>query len=204
MKSCSPISHLVVGIGAGIGAALTFECVKRHYRQLEHIAENPEAGEITLRGSEVINRPTTDVYAFWRQFENLSDVMPALQRVEEYDDGLTYWKLWLPMGRSIEWISEVVDDVENKKLSWQSIDGSDIDTWGSVNFFSIQNGAACRVVLNLKFTPRRSSAGARAARALSTLEETILNQYLKSLKRHLEGGPGGGAIAEATSATPGL
>lgn len=144
---------------------------------------------VQLQGSVNIDRPAEEVYSFWRDFTQLPKAMTFLDSIEHKGDNnkLTHWVVKTPLGASIDWDSKVTEDVPNERIAWQSVEESDINTWGEVRFRSKQ-GRGTHVILNLNFEPPGQAAGATIEQFLSGLERAVLNQNLRSLKAYLETG----------------
>ena len=68
----------------------------------------------------------------------------------------------------VEWNAEIINEIPNKLIAWQSIEGSDVVSAGSVNFDDVGAGAGTRVQRPPAVQParRQGRRGAReAARA---------------------------------------
>lgn len=144
---------------------------------------------VQLQGSVNIDRPAEEIYSFWRDFTQLPKAMTFLDRIEDKGDNekLTHWVVKTPLGASIDWDSMVTDDVPNERIAWESVEGSDIHTWGEVRFRNTaQRGT--NVILNLNFEPPGKAAGATIEQFLGGLEKAVLNQNLRNLKAYLETG----------------
>lgn len=91
----------------------------------------------------------------------------------------------MPSGPTIEWDAEIVDDQPGKRLAWRSIEGSDLQTWGTVIFDRQVKSGSTDLSVAFNFSPPANATGA-AARYLSGLESAVLHQNLRNLKAHLE------------------
>ena len=79
-----------------------------------------------------IEAPPQDVYDLWRDPSQFPDFMPDVQSVEAVGDRWR-WKVDGPAGRTVEWESEVVEDVPGEKIAWRSV-GGDTPNSGAVRF----------------------------------------------------------------------
>ncbi len=143
---------------------------------------------VSLKSSVKIGRSPEEIYNYWRSFVQLPKVMTFLERVEDLGGGLTHWVATGPKGSTIEWDSEIVDDLPNERISWQSLPGSEIDTWGNVQFRSDSQGRGTAVVVELNFKPPGNIAGAAVGHFFKGLENAVLNQNLRNLKAYMETG----------------
>src|SRR6185437_11861144 len=73
-------------------------------------------------------------YELWRDFENLPRFMPHLQSVTRGREHQFHWTVAGPLGAHLSWNAEIVDDVENERISWRSLPGSLIANEGAIEF----------------------------------------------------------------------
>lgn len=81
-----------------------------------------------------INRPAADLYAWWRDFSNLADVMENVDRVYVIDDRRSHWVVKAPGGTLVEWDALVTEEEEGRLIAWASAEGADIANSGRVTF----------------------------------------------------------------------
>src|SRR5882724_6346917 len=74
-----------------------------------------------------IEKPVSEVYAFWRRFENLPRFMRHLESVTVKDDLHSHWVLSSLGGKKLEWDAEIIEQRDNEMISWRSAPGADID-----------------------------------------------------------------------------
>src|SRR5690349_3606217 len=72
-----------------------------------------------IEESVTINRPVSEVYAFWRRLENLPQFMRHLQSVTERGDGTSHWCMKTSAGKELEWDARIIEERENEMISWQ-------------------------------------------------------------------------------------
>ncbi|HLM61920.1 MAG TPA: SRPBCC family protein, partial [Pyrinomonadaceae bacterium] len=110
---------------------------------------NP-SNRVHVKKSVTIDKSAAELYSFWRNFENLPQFMTHLESVKvlESDGKRSHWVAKAPLGQSVEWDAELTSDVENERIGWKSIEGSQIANSGVVEFLSTSNrGTEVRVVL---------------------------------------------------------
>ena len=133
-----------------------------------------------------INRPIAEVYRFWRDLENLPTFMRHLESVATREGGVSHWVAKGPAGMKVEWDARIINEVENKVIGWQSLEGSTIATAGSVHFDETDRGTRVRV--RLQYSPPAGKVGAAVA-WLSGEEPTIqVREDLRRFKALLEAG----------------
>ena len=126
---------LLLGGGYLLYRAVSGHCAVRQALSGRGHREEAQAGEIKVRTQLVVNRPRTEVYAFWRRLENLPLFMRHLEHVDELNAKTSAWKLKLPGGiGDIRWEARIVKEEEGKEFSWHSVAGAPIENTGKINF----------------------------------------------------------------------
>ena len=103
-------------------------------------AENLRQTVIEAKGHSVasatvtINRPSDELYAFWRDLSNIPTFMENVEAVETIDDRRSHWQVKAPAGRSVEWNARLTEDIPNEVLAWTSEPGADVENSGRVVF----------------------------------------------------------------------
>lgn len=143
------------------------------------------------RGSHVdeavtVNRPIAEVYRFWRNFENLPTFMRHLKSVSMREGGISRWVAKGPAGTKVEWDARLINDVENKVIGWQSLEGSNVSTAGSVNFDETEHGTAVRV--HLQYSPPAGKLGSTVAWLFGEEPTQQVREDLRRFKALLETG----------------
>jgi uncharacterized membrane protein len=184
---------------AGLGAWLVQRGVSGHCRTYEAlgISTAPSGSDtrqalsgdrgVIVAHSIVINRSVDELYRFWRNLENLPRFMRHLESVERVTDTLSRWRAKGPGGLDVEWNAEIINEVPNKLIGWQSLDGSDVVTAGSVNFEDTGTGAT-RLRVRLQYSVPGGKLGAAVARLMGRDPETEIRQDLEQFKALAESG----------------
>jgi uncharacterized membrane protein len=135
--------------------------------------------------SVVVNKPVDEVYAFWRDFENLPRFMTHLIDVDTTTDGQSRWRARGPLGLSVEWHAEIVTDRPNEAIGWKSLQGSDVDATGSVHFRTVgPNRTEVRV--SLKYDPPAGQLGTAVARLIGFSPEEQIKADMARFKQVME------------------
>ena len=138
--------------------------------------------------SYTINRPREEVYAFWRNFENLPSFMEHLEKVEVEDNKRSWWTAKLPGGvGSVSWEAVMQDEDTNNRISWNSLPGSTIDNAGEVRFTDSGIGATT-VQARISYRLPGGDLGSVAGKLFNPLVEKMVQDDLERLKSHLEAG----------------
>jgi uncharacterized membrane protein len=168
--------HRANGYGTGMLADLNSDTRQRlGGRRGVHVEE-----------SVTIDRPIADVYRFWRDFENLPRFMQHLDSVAVREAGISHWVAKGPAGTRIEWDARVINEVDNQVIGWQSLEGSQVSTAGSVNFDETPRGT--RVTVHLQYDPPAGKIGAAVAWLFGREPSIQIRDDLRRLKQLLETG----------------
>jgi uncharacterized membrane protein len=135
-----------------------------------------------------IHKPPAEVYRFWRQLSNLPAFMAHLESVQVLSDRRSRWKAKAPLGRSVEWEAEIVEDVPDQLLSWRSVEGADVPSSGTVRFRPAPGGRGTELAVELIWHPPGGKLGAKLARLLVEEPSKQVNGDLRRLKNVLETG----------------
>ncbi|HEX8071689.1 MAG TPA: SRPBCC family protein [Pyrinomonadaceae bacterium] len=156
---------------------------------------------IRVEQTVTINRPPAEVYAFWRNFENLPRFMSHVEEVRASDPTHSHWIVRAPAGTSVEWDAEVYNEKENELIAWRSLPGADVDNAGSVHFEPTPDGRATNLRVVLRYDPPAGIVGATVARLFGENPEQQIAADLQRFKEVLESGQA--ATTEARGASTG-
>ncbi|HEV7559480.1 MAG TPA: SRPBCC family protein [Kofleriaceae bacterium] len=113
---------IVLGTLAGLGAVAVVV-----WRRKGHL-RTPVIASVT------INKPTHEVYDFYRQLARLPQFMDYLESVEVIDERHSTWTAKLPFGKTVQWNAEITEDRPGEVLAWKSSEDSQIQVKGRVTF----------------------------------------------------------------------
>ena len=149
------------------------------------ITGNERAG-FNVRKSITVNRPPEELYQFWRHVENLPTIMHHLESVTQIDEGTSHWIAKAPAGRTVEWDAHIVEDEPNRRISWRSAIGADVENMGTVEFVPGPRGTVVRVWLRYK--PPAGILGKTIARLFGEEPSIQIAGDLRRFKQLLETG----------------
>ena len=86
----------------------------------------------------------------------------------------------------MEWDAEIINDVPNRVIGWQSIEGSTVVTAGSVNFDELPDGSGTTVRVRLQYDPPAGKLGAAVARLLGEEPSVQIGEDLRRFKQLME------------------
>ncbi len=164
-----------------IGAALLLLIAERIGQEGKE-----EAKRIHVERSVTIARDPDELYRFWRNFQNLPQILPHLESVREHD-GRSRWTASGPMDSKVEWDVEVTDDRPGEMIAWHSLEGSDIRTEGAVSFRRAQGNRGTEVKVSYDFIAPGGSAGTVLSKILRS-PSAEMREGLRHFKQIMEAG----------------
>jgi uncharacterized membrane protein len=149
--------------------------------------KGPRAAGIDVTRTITLQRTPEEVYRFWRDFENLPRFMDHLKTVHVVD-GRSHWSARGPLGTSIEWDAEIVEDRPNELISWRSVPGADVQNQGSVQFRGAPGGRGTEIVVTLRYEPPAGMLGAAVAKLFGEEPGQQVAGDLRRFKQVMETG----------------
>jgi uncharacterized membrane protein len=96
-----------------------------------------------------IDRPRDELFRLWRNFEQLPNYLDDLESVTAVGEGRTHWVARLPGGKSVEWDSEMVNEIPGELIAWKTVGNPDVAHVGSVHFRDLASGTTdVRIVVD--------------------------------------------------------
>ena len=102
-----------------------------------------------IEKSVVVDVPISTAYNQWTQFEEFPRFMEGVHEVKQLDDRHLYWRAEVG-GREQEWEAEIREQVPDKKIIWNAVDGS--ENAGIVRF-EPAGPTSTRVRLQMSYNP---------------------------------------------------
>jgi uncharacterized membrane protein len=168
-------SLLIVGAGAAYAIA-------------KSLTSSEVAKDVHIETSIAINKSPEELYAFWRDFENLPIFMKNLEAVTETDRWNSHWVAKGLGGARVEWDAEIYNEEENKLIAWRSLEKADVVNAGSVRFEKAPEGRGTYVRVTINYNPPAGKLGATLAQLLGTEPLQLIKEDLRRLKQIMEAG----------------
>ena len=144
-------------------------------------------GDALVGRAVTINRPRAELFAYFRDFANLSNFMENVVRVDVYDAKRSHWVVKAPAGRTVEWDSTIVEEAEGEYFMWASEPGADIDNSGRIDFRDA--GARGTVVTaTLLYDPPGGTVGKLIAKLFQREPAIQARRDLRRFKQLMETG----------------
>ena len=146
-----------------------------------------EVAEVQVTEAITINRPIEEVYGFWHNFGNFPRFMRHIESVD-VTGRQSHWRAKGPAGVTVEWDAELLEDVENERISWRSLENSDVEHHGSVHFAHAPGSRGTEIRVHLHYSPPAGRLGRGIAWLLGSDPESQIREDLKRVKQILETG----------------
>ena len=135
-----------------------------------------------------IARPRHELYAFWRDFGNLAQVMENIESVTVVDERRSHWVVRAPAGQTVEWDSVIVEDIADELISWQSDAGADIANSGRIDFRDAPGGRGTLVTATIAYDPPAGAVGKLVAKLFQREPKIQARRDLRRFKQFMETG----------------
>lgn len=140
-----------------------------------------------LAESVTINRQAQELYDFWRNPENLVQVMENIVSIEPLGADRSRWTVRAPAGNEVSWESVITKEVPGKEIYWQSAEGAEIENSGRIEFRDAgQRGTVVRAVI--AYSPPGGTVGQLIARLFQREPRLQTRRDLHRLKQLMEAG----------------
>jgi uncharacterized membrane protein len=139
---------------------------------------------VFIRQSVLINESREVIYHFWRDLKNLPKIMKHVKNVDFLDEYTTKWDAELG-GIETSWKAEIVFDVENWRISWNSTPDSQIQNSGKVEFEKIDDNFT-RLNVLISYEPKFGELGIQLAKVLNPVFEEEVREDILRMKKLFE------------------
>ena len=96
-----------------------------------------------------VNAPLQMVYDQWTQFEEFPRFMEGVEDVRRHGPNRLFWRAKIG-GKEKQWEAEITEQVPNKKIAWQSVDGT--PNMGAVTFEPL-DVSQTQITLTMEYEP---------------------------------------------------
>lgn len=143
---------------------------------------------IKVEKTVTINKPADELYRFWRKLDNLPHFMKHLKSVTVIDDKRSHWIANAPMGASVEWDADIIEERENEFISWASVEGADVDNSGFVRFKKAPGDRGTEVKVVMEYAPPGGAVTSAIAKLFGEEPEQQIGDELRRFKMLMEAG----------------
>jgi len=184
------IGLLIASVGGGlVYRGATGRCPMYGALGIDTADQTAHRG-IHVAESLLVDKPPEELYAYWRNLENLPRIMTHLESVQVMDDGRSHWIAKAPAiaGGEVEWDAEITADEPYSWIAWRSLPGSTVEHTGSVRFVRMpgERGTAIQVVM--EYSPPAGRLGHWVAKMFGEAPDQQIHEDLRNFKRAMEVG----------------
>lgn len=133
-----------------------------------------------------INKPVSEVFAYFRDFSNLPSFMDNVERIRVLDDVRSAWEVKGPTG-TYEWIARITEEVPDRLIAWTSEPGADVANSGRVEFRDAGKRGTV-VTATILYTPPGGIIGKAIAKLFQREPAIQARRDLRRFKQLLETG----------------
>jgi len=129
--------------------------------------------------------PADHLYQQWRNFANFPHFMEHVESVQVsgLDQQHSHWKLKAPLGMSVEFDADIIEDIAGKAIGWRSREGN-MGVAGNVTFTDLEGETQVHVIMQW-FDPPGGPVGEFLSRTLQN-PDTMLEEDLRRFKHWVE------------------
>lgn len=143
---------------------------------------------IKVEKTVTINKPADELYRYWHDFGNLSNFMKHVKSVTVVNEKRSHWVASAPLGASVEWDADIIEDRENEFISWASVEGADIDNSGFIRFKKATGDRGTEVKVVMEYAPPGGAVTAAIAKVFGEEPEQQIGDDLRRFKMLMEAG----------------
>ena len=132
LKAQGTALRVVTGVAAAglFHRAITGHCML--YSALDINRAEDRSGVVSVRhghGNKIeksvtIDKPAHELYQWWRNLENLQQILPNIKSVQ-VDGNRSHWTIEGPGHMTFEWNAEIYVEQEDELIAWRSLESSE-------------------------------------------------------------------------------
>ncbi len=139
--------------------------------------------------STTIRKPASELYHFWRDFENLQQVIKHPVTIEVTSDTESHWSVSAPPGdRRVEWDAVIINEKPDTLIAWRSREGAQVPNAGSVRFEAAPGDEGTEVTVALEYDPPGGKLAALLAKLSGEEAGQQVGETLRRFKALMEAG----------------
>jgi uncharacterized membrane protein len=171
---------------AGV-TALDVLASRRASRAERHALPADDSDAMSIRSVVTVGRPPAQVYAWWRNLDNLARVMTTVDSIAVLDELRSVWKVRVA-GKLVEWTAEITDDRRDELIAWQTLEDADVIHAGEVRFIPAPAGRGTEIHVGVEVRPPAGGVGKAIARLGRLVPQQQVTNDLRRVKQVLEVG----------------
>ncbi len=181
LRRGGPLGLAMTALGAGAAAYGARNTAVARQLPVRRALEAP----IEVTRAVTVERSFEEVWRFWCEPSNLSQVLPRVTHIEELGGDVWRWTADFPGGER-EWETDVARDQAQRIFSWNTRPDSRFMTSGFARFADAPGGRGTEIVLRLNYRPPFGPIGKAAGWFAKTPIGLEMAAGLSRLKQMLE------------------
>ena len=134
----------------------------------------------------IVNAPVSFCFKKYTDFVSYPEFMDYIKEIklDPTNHKNMHWVITSPVGLEFEFDAFVTEQIDNQKIAWQSVEGSDIKTQGHTLFDAISENQT-RLTTQMEYEPPAGVLGETVAKLFSNPQDMLEND-LKNFKKQAE------------------
>jgi uncharacterized membrane protein len=143
---------------------------------------------IRVEKTVTINKSAEELYNYWHNFENLPNFMKHVKSVQVLDMRRSHWVANAPLGQTIEWDADIINDQPNQLIAWASEESAQVDNSGFVRFSPAPGDRGTEVKVVMEYNAPGGMVTAAIAKLFGEEPEQQIGDELRRFKQLMETG----------------
>lgn len=139
---------------------------------------------INIKKTLYINAPVSAVFRFWSDFRHFPGFIWMVERVDILDETRSRWVIKAPLGKKVDFNSQIIELIEDKSLVWESRHFA-VDSRGDVKFSEHRHGTHVQLIFSYSIKLRWVHRLAKMMHRLGFPAMTF-DEGLRRIKREIE------------------
>jgi uncharacterized membrane protein len=137
---------------------------------------------VHVRESITVDASPEELYSFWRRLDQLPQVMPHLERIEQLDFKVSRWTARTFGQVPVTWMAEIINEIPFETIGWRTLPGESIQHAGSVVFKPVPGTRSTDVRVHLQYSPPGGKAAAWFAALMGQDPAKLTREGLEALR----------------------
>ncbi len=155
------------------------------------------ASKITVAGNSgikivravTIRRPARELYAFWRNLENLPKIIKHPVEIRCVSEVESRWSASAPFSdHRYEWTAFIINDESDSLIAWRSADDAEVAHAGSIRFEPAPGDEGTEVTVSFEYDPPGGKLIGRLAKISPEEPGRQVKEALRRFKALFEAG----------------
>ncbi|MFT3781965.1 MAG: SRPBCC family protein [Nibricoccus sp.] len=144
---------------------------------------------VKITRAVTIRKPAAELYAFWRNPENLQRIIRHPVSIATRSETESDWTVSGPPGeRHPHWTSAIINDHPGQLIAWETLPGADVANAGTIRFETAPGDEGTEVTLKSEYNPPAGPVGALFTKLFAEDPAKQVGDTLRRFKALMETG----------------